>query len=250
MSIATKLDRLNTIKQDIKSALEEKGQTPSNNFTTYADEIRNIQVGGDETLTSLDNWLVGNTGYLEITGNATSIKEGCFNSTGLNKLVRTVNLPKCLIINANAFYGSTNLTDINFSSCEKVRSYSFNNCSKLINVNLPSCKIVEYRSFDNVSSIEKYVFDNLEGIDGNYAFANNSQLKVFVIKTSKVCNLNSVSVFNGCYKLLGVTNSTYNPNGENGYFYVPDDLLNSYKSATNWSSLADRIKPLSEYVEE
>ena len=58
MSIATKLDRLNTIKQDIKSALEEKGQTPSNNFTTYADEIRNIQVGGGLSLPKVKNLVI------------------------------------------------------------------------------------------------------------------------------------------------------------------------------------------------
>ena len=46
MSIATKLSKLKTIKQDIKSALEEKGQTPSNVFSTYANNIRAIETGG------------------------------------------------------------------------------------------------------------------------------------------------------------------------------------------------------------
>ena len=32
-------------------------------------------------------------------------------------------------------------------------------------------------------------------------------------------------------------------------FYVPDSAVEAYKSATNWTSFADRIKPLSEYVE-
>ena len=46
MSIATKLAKLKTIKQDIKNALEEKGQTPSNVFSTYANNIRAIETGG------------------------------------------------------------------------------------------------------------------------------------------------------------------------------------------------------------
>ena len=46
MSIATKLAKLKTIKQDIKIALEEKGQTPSNVFSTYANNIRAIETGG------------------------------------------------------------------------------------------------------------------------------------------------------------------------------------------------------------
>lgn len=32
--------------------------------------------------------------------------------------------------------------------------------------------------------------------------------------------------------------------------YVPDDFVNTYKTATNWSALSSRIKPLSEFVEE
>ena len=60
MSIATKLAKLKTIKQDIKSALEEKGQTPSNVFSTYANNIRSIEVGG-----------ITPTGELSITENGT-----------------------------------------------------------------------------------------------------------------------------------------------------------------------------------
>lgn len=32
-----------------------------------------------------------------------------------------------------------------------------------------------------------------------------------------------------------------------GYIYVPDELVDSYKNATNWTVYADQIKPLSEY---
>lgn len=32
-------------------------------------------------------------------------------------------------------------------------------------------------------------------------------------------------------------------------FYVPDESVEAYKAAENWSKYADKIKPLSEYVE-
>ena len=35
-----------------------------------------------------------------------------------------------------------------------------------------------------------------------------------------------------------------------GYIYVPDDLVESYKSATNWSAYASQIKPISELPNE
>ena len=46
MSIETKLQKLVDIKKDIKSALEEKNRTPTNEFSTYANEIRSLITGG------------------------------------------------------------------------------------------------------------------------------------------------------------------------------------------------------------
>ena len=65
MSIATKLAKLKTIKQDIKSALEEKGQTPSNVFSTYANNIRAIEIGSGSseiTIPSVSNLQVSEKG--------------------------------------------------------------------------------------------------------------------------------------------------------------------------------------------
>lgn len=89
-------------------------------------------------------------------------------------------------------------------------------------------------------------------------------LKKFEIKnftSSRVSNTSNM--FNGCSSLRALiihgtevfpmlnTNmfsSTPIASGT-GYVYVPDDLVESYKSATNWSTYADQIKPISEYVE-
>ena len=61
--------------------------------------------------------------------------------------------------------------------------------------------------------------------------------------------LNS-NAFADCYHFYGTQNGTYNPNGlKDGRIYVPDDKVESLKTATNWSVFADIIKPLSEYVE-
>ena len=38
-------------------------------------------------------------------------------------------------------------------------------------------------------------------------------------------------------------------NGNNCPIYVPDDAVDTYKMATNWSAYASRIKPISEKTE-
>ena len=56
---------------------------------------------------------------------------------------------------------------------------------------------------------------------------------------------------NQAYFMTGTVNSTYNPNGEHGFIYVPDDLVDTYKNDANWQACFDvnYIKPLSEYVD-
>ena len=39
-------------------------------------------------------------------------------------------------------------------------------------------------------------------------------------------------------------------NGGKGFVYVPDNLVDEYKSATNWTTVANQIKPLSELPQE
>ena len=42
MSVAEKLNTINNIKQDIKAALEYKGLTVTDQFDTYAEQIRSL----------------------------------------------------------------------------------------------------------------------------------------------------------------------------------------------------------------
>jgi len=72
--------------------------------------------------------------------------------------------------------------------------------------------------------------------------------QAYVMTNSKIKNLvlrnNNVAPF-----LSAGLNNSMQAKGT-GYIYVPDVLVDSYKSDANWSTYASQIKPLSEYVEE
>ena len=60
-------------------------------------------------------------------------------------------------------------------------------------------------------------------------------------------------MFNGTNANLVFKNATavapsIDSNGFSGNVYVPDALLDSWKSASGWSGIASRIKPLSEWT--
>ena len=81
-------------------------------------------------------------------------------------------------------------------------------------------------------------------------FRSCYRLKKIILRNNKVCRLLDSNPFYECYHFLGTAGSTINPEGQkDGYVYVPDDLVEQYKVATNWVAYADRIKPLSELEE-
>lgn len=65
---------------------------------------------------------------------------------------------------------------------------------------------------------------------GQYAFAN-TRLQTITINTSSVCQLDSINAFSSTPLET---------------IYVPDNLVDSYKTETNWVTYADKIKPVSE----
>ena len=86
---------------------------------------------------------------------------------------------------------------------------------------------------------------------------NGYNLRTLVIRNSTMCPASSNPAYmwgsksSQAYFMTGTTDSTYNPNGEHGVIYVPDDLVDTYKNDANWQACFDvnYIKPLSEYVD-
>ena len=255
MSIATKLAKLKTIKQDIKSALEEKGQTPSNVFSTYANNIRAIETGGGS---DLDSFIDGS--ITELTSNATSVRNYlCRNLTSLTKCnfpnatdigeysfsncsnLVSINAPKVLYLNNYAFYGCSQLNEINFNSVTYINTYAFSSCINLIDLEFNNVETINGNAFYQCMKLNSIKIPLVTRIAN--AFASCYSLKEILIEqTDSICILSSTDVFTNCYHILGTTNSTWNPNGlKDGYIYVPHTLLTQYKVATNWVTYKSQI---------
>ena len=141
MSIATKLAKLKTIKQDIKSALEEKGQTPSNVFSTYANNIRAIETGGSGGDTSQEDGLITRTLTSYSNDRVNSIGEYSFYNL---KTLTNVECPNVTSIGIYAFYNCTSLTNIDFPKVTSLGRYVFQNCTKLVSVSMPLFEFSSY----------------------------------------------------------------------------------------------------------
>lgn len=159
---------------------------------------------------------------------------------------------------ANGCYKITEFPPYDTSKCSNFNS-TFVNCYKLKKVKLNTDSMTtNSNTFNNCYEIETidlsylphYSYNDLNLT--NSCFKNCYSLKRLIIRNTNGSPqyINS-TYFENCYHLTGTVNSTYNPNGDKDcYIYVPDDVVDKFKSYTWWSGYGDQIKPLSELVEE
>ena len=140
-----------------------------------------------------------------------------------------------------ALYKRESLISIDLPKCTTVGNFAFNHCEKLSNVNLPECVKVGQRSFLGCTVLSKIIFQKIERMAAG-AFEECSNLETLIIKNdTKVCVIGKELRTNS---LAGTKIES-----GNGYIYVPDKLVQQYKTAYGWDEYANQIKPLSEYTE-
>ena len=167
---------------------------------------------------------------------------------------------------------SNDLTEFKSESLTELRAYAFCNCNKLTKIDIPNCvnignyafspsaiqilKILKVgtigvtSTFYNCTSLKKVILPLFKMGAASAVFANCGKLELIDIDTMSL----SFQPFSGCNNLKTLIyrkNSGVNslsgvsllPTNfqSNGYLYVPQSMLESYKTATNWSTVADRI---------
>jgi hypothetical protein len=70
---------------------------------------------------------------------------------------------------------------------------------------------------------------------GSGVFGSCSKLAKLILRSNTLCALSSAGAFTSTPIAKGT-----------GFIYVPDDLVDTYKGATNWSTYANQIKGISE----
>lgn len=238
---------------DIANAIRTKnGTTDTYKPSEMANAILNIQSGGtcdnsywlsilDRSITKLENEEITELGNYAINEcvkmtsvnlpNVTKIGSYCFRQcTSLTD----IKFSDSYTIGSACFIYCTALKNVNLSGLFQVNSNCFGYCSGLENVFLPDSEIFQTYVFRECTSLKVVDLPKVRTINQN-VFLNDSALEKVIIRSEEVCTLMNKNAFTGS----SIANGT-------GYVYVPDDLVDSYKEATNWSTYANQIKGLSE----
>lgn len=133
-----------------------------------------------------------------------------------------------------AFYGCTALTSVNLPKLNQIyASELFRGCTKLQGIVLPSVKAHNaqtqvYTGFYGCTSLEYIDIYHPYSILTN-SFYNCAKLTILIIRSpSYVTSLAAIAAFTG---------TPFASAGTGGTLYVPEALIESYKAATNWSTI-------------
>ena len=214
----SKDNNLHDFLTDIADAVrEKKGTSEPINAQNLSSEIRSIESGDTE-------YAFGET-MADKTGDGVRIFQKIVIHDGVNEIkadaysgllyVKEVIIPDTVtIIGINAFYNCRKSVFSIPRYIERIGNNSFYLCQSITRVDIP----------ETIKSI------------GSAAFLNCVMLSTFVCRAVSPPTLGSANVFDGTSSDMLI--------------YVPEDSLQLYKSASNWSKYADKIRSLEELTNE
>lgn len=247
---------------NIGNAIREK--TGKNNLIApgfMPEEIRSIIGGGggdsDESKAQLDAMIartiteysnstldkLGNYTFYQCSQlnsfncpNLKSIGKYALAETGLTEL----NFPLVETIGEYGLAGTgangSQVVSINLPLLHTIDSYCFRYNDKIVNITLPSLQNTTstFRVFEDCKSLTRLDLGPIKQIYTNWMA--NTNLTTLILRGSTVASLSNVNAFTNTPIQAGT-----------GYIYVPKDLIDSYKTATNWTTFASQFRAIEDY---
>ena len=233
MSIASEITRLQNAKLDIKASIENKGVTVGDGtIDTYASKINEISTSSVE---------INDLSYMFFEQKRQDYYKDIL------KLCKDV-------INMNYMFGAKNggyyskLTKIDMKNFDTSKvtnmSYAFQGCHQATEIDVTGWDTSKctnmmnmFSSCSKMTTIDISSFTTGHPTNTGNMFYYCSALTKLIIDNPNLFVMTSTTMLEQTPIAKGT-----------GYVYVPDDMVDTYKSATNWSTYASQIKGMSELV--
>ena len=211
----------------IRSKTGNSDEIPHQNIP---DELDSIIIDEEEYNIEMQRFIDIIEGASFINDRITTVKDQLFYYC---TILTTIDLPECTSIGNMAFRGCTSLATVDLPECTSIGNSAFESTS-LTTIDLPKCTSIGNGAFNNCTNLTTVNLPECTSIEGS-AFSRCTNLTTIILSNNQVVTLDNINAFYNS----SIANGT-------GYIYVSANLVNSYKTATKWSTYANRIKPLSE----
>lgn len=183
-------------------------------------------------MTVAGNSTFSGTGITSVSGDATFSFGNSDTSTfaSCSALV-SVDLPTVTMLTISMFYQCTSLREVNLPNATSGASNGshFSGCTSLEKLSLPKLANLGVAPFNGCTSLTEVSLPALTSL--NYQAFNGAPSGLAVLLPGETVP----------------TVSSNFPATMPAYFYVKDELVDTYKAAARWTVIKERIFPLSEY---
>lgn len=138
-------------------------------------------------------------------------------------------LPSIIARSISGAYTNSDITEVGV--------YAFFRCNNLTSVVFPNATSIAGYAFQDCKLLERVDFSQLQSTTA-YSFKGDTALRAIILRNSEVAPAAAIRGF-----------STYLAAVEALYLYVPSALVNSYKTADKWSTYADKIRAIEDYLD-
>lgn len=195
-----------------------------------ADFINSIDTLGDDAV--IDGII--DRSITEISDDViTSIGQSAFRG---HSALTKVDFPNLKTLGGTVFQ-NTGLVNAEFPSLTSLGSYPFPGCASLKRAVLPRVTHIPIWGFGQCGALEMVDLCDCTSISGSDTFQACYALKYIILRGSSVCEL-----------LGGARLDMTKIASGNGWIFVPEALVESYKAAANWSTYADQIRALEDFT--
>ena len=184
---------------------------------------------------------------IKLTRNVTSIGSNAFSYCSSLKSIDLAAESKNY--GPSCFSYCSGLTSITISSnCTELPYAMFSHCGGYSSINIPdNVKIINNSVFEESAAVHHNLTAVTIGAGctfiGAQAFYQCNNLESVTIYATKPPTLSKVPQYGGKTE-LAFQGTKIDGSSATGFIYVPSGSVNSYKTAENWSTYADRIKAI------
>lgn len=235
-TLEEELENQKSLIDQIHAALEGKAVGCDD---TLLDDLmaRTITVLDTDRLTVLGEYALANWASLESVNlpSVTSL-QGRYTFYKCDNL-KSVRMENVTYLGRNTFVQCKKLESVYFPEVDRFEATVFAQCASLDNVEFPKLTIMMPGVFINCTNLKRADFLALLRIDQT-DFMGCTSLETLILRRSQVVLLVNTNAFDDS----GLSNGT-------GFVYVPKELVESYKTASNWSNFASQIRAIEDYPE-